>query len=295
MAIKTGNANHNKIIGMPLADTISGLGGNDLLYGLGGNDDLIGGTGLDTLFGGRGNDILRGGDGNDTLEGGRGNDILNGGNGAHDLVDFSHTPYAPASQGLDTETIVVRLADPGKVGTATGSAVTFGPVETDRLTGIEDVRADDGDSTVSGNRLANKLEGRGGADSLSGNAGNDTLIGGGDNDYLYGGVGADKFVYQHVFDASAFFSERFGIETIADFRVAQGDVLDLRGVDAISGTALNDAFTLGVMQAGFAGRLEITTVGSETHLRGDVDGDGGEDFAIDLLGIITFAPGSLLL
>ena len=62
----------------PIADSISGLGGNDRIEGLAGNDILSGGDGNDTLLGGVGDDTLYGDKGSNFLDGGEGNDILNG-------------------------------------------------------------------------------------------------------------------------------------------------------------------------------------------------------------------------
>jgi Ca2+-binding RTX toxin-like protein len=54
-------------------------------------------------------------------------------------------------------------------------------------------------------------------DLLFGNGGNDTLVGGGGDDTMRGGDGGDRFVLD-------------GDDVIADFSVAEGDVLDLQAV-----------------------------------------------------------------
>src|SRR5262249_6855300 len=72
----------DRAVGINLADTMSGGGGDDALFGERGNDTLDGGPGNDTLDGGFGSDLLTGGDGNDLLDGGAtGADTLDGGPG----------------------------------------------------------------------------------------------------------------------------------------------------------------------------------------------------------------------
>lgn len=62
----------------PLADGVTGQGGNDSLRGAEGNDGLCGGAGNDTLKGGKDNDKLVGGSGRDVCVGGPGRDTGTG-------------------------------------------------------------------------------------------------------------------------------------------------------------------------------------------------------------------------
>ncbi len=57
---------------------------------------------------------------------------------------------------------------------------------------IENLILGKGDDMVFGNRVANVIEGRGGADEITGKGGNDTLIGAGGKDILIGGPGDDR-------------------------------------------------------------------------------------------------------
>jgi Ca2+-binding RTX toxin-like protein len=65
------------------------------------------------------------------------------------------------------------------------------------------------------------LIGGAGSDNLVGGAGDDFLSGGFGSDYLSGGAGADTF----HFDTTALDGS---IDTIADFTLSQGDVIDIR-------------------------------------------------------------------
>jgi len=57
---------------------------------------------------------------------------------------------------------------------------------------IENATGGSGDDTITGNQVANVLQGGAGNDSLTGLGGNDTLQGNGGNDYLHGGSGSDS-------------------------------------------------------------------------------------------------------
>ena len=86
------------------------------------------------------------------------------------------------------------------------------------------------DNYIVGNRGNNTLSGGLGNDTLEGGAGNDNLQGGDGDDTLYGqdgtdtltgGDGADTF----VFEAASAYKAR---DTVSDFDIGEGDVLDLR-------------------------------------------------------------------
>jgi len=194
---------------------------------------------------------------------------------------------------------------------------------------------DDGGGTSSGHPGADTLNGGKGDDKLYGEQGNDLLIGHGDNDSLYGGagndrlygdndinspwggndlrdggsgvdlmwggLGADVFDYNHVSDSPA--SAR---DWIMDFSKAQGDKVDLSGIDAKSTNFfINDAFTF-IGSNGFsgvAGQLQFEQhhptsgplVLDTTTLSGDTNGDAVADFAVVCLGLIDFMSSDFML
>ncbi|MBD5804278.1 Serralysin C precursor [Azoarcus sp. Aa7] len=92
-------------------------------------------------------------------------------------------------------------------------------------TDIENVVCGDGSDSISGNTLANRLDGGGGNDTIYGLSGDDELLGGGGNDYLDGGtgidwatLGADLGSYAIIYDATTgiftFQSQSTGIDTV---------------------------------------------------------------------------------
>lgn len=124
---------------------------------------------------------------------------------------------------------------------------------------------------------------RGGADDevIQGGGGNDRLIGGGGPDILTGGAGADVFVYPSIGSSSA---SAAGRDQITDFSHAEGDRIDLKGIDANVLLRGNQAFSLG--GASFdnrPGELIQTVSGDGYLVQGDLNGDGRADFSLLVL------------
>jgi Ca2+-binding RTX toxin-like protein len=231
------------------AERVYGLAGDDDLFGYGGNDILFGDDGNDLLVGGTGDDRLAGGAGSDLLAGEEGDDTLNGGSG----YDYATYFYAAAGVRIDLSTGVALDGDGGR----------------DRLTQIEGVYGSD---------FADRITGNAGVNELFGNAGNDLLIGGGGQDLTVGGAGADRFLF-----ADGDFSANLGrADLIGDFSHADRDRIDLRGVDANTTTAGDDAFTFIGQSAftGVAGELRYTFADGETVLSADLNGDRVADLFI---------------
>ena len=85
-------------------------------------------------------------------------------------------------------------------------------------------------------------------------------------------------------------------DLIIDF--SQGtDRIDLAGIDAISGTGANDAFSF-IGAAAFshqAGQLRFDISGAQTSIFADVDGDGFADLQIVLQTPVTLAAADFVL
>ncbi len=110
-----------------------------------------------------------------------------------------------------------------------------------------------------------------GNDLLFGGAGNDMLTGGKGNDILSGGAGADTFVWK---------AGDIGQDVIKDFKLSEGDRLDLTDLlQGERGTTIDNY-------------LKITTVGGESTLQisteGKLNAAGGlanADVSIKLEGV----------
>lgn len=255
-----------------------------LLTGTAGNDVLQGQIQAETIFGRSGNDTLLGDGGDDTLLGGGGADRLDGGDGD------DTASYADASTAL--------LADLVDGGFNTGFAVGDTFVSIENLLGSaqdDDLRGDQAANGLSGGDGKDRLVGRGGDDTLDAGTGNDILIGNSGQDHLSGGAGSDRFVY---FDATD--SER-GVpfrDIISDFD-SNLDRIDLRGIDADPSTVGDDAFVFLGSSAftGAGGELRIGRSAPQnlTLVRVDRDGDGVDDFQIELTGLIDLDASNFLL
>lgn len=207
----TGNAASNTIEGGSGNDVFIGRGGVDLLDGNSGTDtadysaaaggvtanlaeqsasndgdgandflseieNLTGSAFSDSLTGDGFGNVLNGGSGDDVLAGRGGNDILRGGLGT-DTAD-----YSGAAAG-----VTLKLA--------LNSASNDGDGGTDSFNSIENITGSAFNDVISGNALANVINGGLGTDFLAGLGGNDTLIGGaGAANELIGGLGDDTYV-----------------------------------------------------------------------------------------------------
>ena len=184
----TGNGSDNVITGGSGDDTLAGLGGNDSLFGNDGSDTfnyVMQGGGADHVDGGGGSDTLNifGDAGNDTLnvvydgtaltvfEGGTTVGVENVNADVGDGTDELN--YADATVGVTVDLLA---------GTASGFA---------SISGFEDVRTGSGNDMITGNEVANFLEGGSGDDWLDGGAGIDRLD---------GGAGSDTFTVDSVDD-----------------------------------------------------------------------------------------------
>jgi Ca2+-binding RTX toxin-like protein len=135
---------------------------------------------------------------------------------------------------------------------------------------------DAGDDILDGGADNDQLFGGDGLDDLDGGSGLDRLTGGAGTDFLTGGLDNDAFIFKSVTD-SVKGSLR---DQILDFNHAEGDKIDVSGIDANSHLHGNQAFKF-VGSHGFthhAGELRY----SNHVLQGDVNGDGKVDFEIHI-------------
>lgn len=257
------------------------IGGRDTVvsqrtsYALGANvEDLVFGLGMVTGFGNSLDNYLLGNNGAiNYLQGGPGNDTMVGGDG--------NDTYYVESTG---DGVVETNADRSTGGRDTVvSSITYAlglNVEDLLLSGAASINA-------SGNALDNYIVGNDAANQLSGFDGADWLIGGLGRDTLVGGAGADRFDFNAVAE-SAVGANR---DVINDFSAAQGDKIDLSGIDANTLVASDQAFS-------YIGAAAFTSVAGQLRfsagiLAGDVDGNGVADFELQLVGASSLVAADL--
>ncbi|CAA2143672.1 calcium-binding protein [Methylobacterium bullatum] len=234
--------------------------GNDLDNRITGND------GDNRLSGGAGDDSLVGRDGDDTLLGGTGADAMIGGTGSDTYVidNAGDRVIEQPGEGFDT----IR---------STVSHTMEANTEKLVLSGTDDL-------TANGNEIRNQIYG---------NDGDNTIYGDDGRDLLFGRDGADTFVFKAVTDSDVAVSGR---DIIKDFDFAEGDRIDLSGIDANLGQAGDQGFQF-IGTDGFsgqAGELRTKFGGGNTLLQGDTNGDGAADFAVLLQGQQTLDNGSFV-
>ncbi|MEO7177522.1 MAG: M10 family metallopeptidase C-terminal domain-containing protein [Allosphingosinicella sp.] len=249
----TDNVENLTLTGLAVNGTGNAL--DNVLTGDALNNTLLGGAGDDSLYGMAGNDTLNGGIGADKMVGGTGNDFYFVDNAGDSVVELG-------GEGTDTvsSSISYTLGDNVENLILTGSAT---------------------DGT--GNALNNVLTGDALSNHLNGGAGDDRLIGGDGVDYLTGGAGNDIFVGEINATKVASKDGPISLDVVLDF--AKGDIIDLSGIDANTGIAGDQAFTL-VNSANpkNAGEISIQHFGNmnaaEAALGMDLDGvDGKSPFA----------------
>jgi Ca2+-binding RTX toxin-like protein len=171
-------------------DTILGGRGDDRI-------DAQGQVGGKALYGNFGNDTLTGGDGDDRLNGGLGDNHLRGAAGDDDLLGRTGRDVFHGDDGTDTVTYYyVELASQAVSVTLNGRSVSGAPGERDAIReDVENVVGTNFNDTLTGNDLANRMDGLAGDDTITGLAGIDSLIGGdGDDDFITGGDDDDDLI-----------------------------------------------------------------------------------------------------
>jgi Ca2+-binding RTX toxin-like protein len=245
------------LIGNGDANALAGLGGDDFLSGMGGRD------------------ALDGGHGNDFLVGGSGADVLNGGEG----FDWAGYAYSPAG-------VFVSLYD----GIATG-----GDAQGDTLGSIEAVEGSAHGDLLIGNEVANTffgydgadtIKGYGGADTIDGGAGRDVILGGLGIDTMWGSGGPDTFVWTSIDDTgeTAATADRVG-----DFGFAEGDRIDLAGIDADVYTAGDQAFRFigAAAFSGTPGEINYYQSGGHTYIQLQTGTSADVEGVIRVDGLVT--------
>jgi Ca2+-binding RTX toxin-like protein len=187
----------------------------------------------------------------------------------HTNISDLATPTVIAANDTTTPFVIAQNKNP-----TSGNDVITGKESNDKLLGLA------GNDT---------LDGASGDDVLNGGAGNDILIGGAGRDKLTGGVGADTFKF-----ASSNESTFWNMDTITDFKHAQGDKIDLSAIDSNANVAGDQAFKLvSAFLADATGQLYFDT---KTHiLYGSTDADSAPEFAITLNGVNTLLPTDFVL
>ncbi len=221
------------------------------------------------------------------------NALTGAGGGSTTLQEFSGTAGEANPEAATFDNDVIKISDIGFV------TLNSGQLDASLQFSLA-VQDADGDATATQVLDVGIVGGTtftGGADNeaIQGSAGNDTLNGGGGNDTLTGGLGKDTLTGgdgNDVYDFNAVAESPAGANRDVVSGFASGaDTIDLSGIDAISGNANpNDDFSYlgGAAFTNVAGQLRFD-VATQT-LQADVDGNGGADFEVQLVGVVAPPP-----
>ncbi|CAN5406471.1 hypothetical protein BH10PSE7_BH10PSE7_34100 [soil metagenome] len=168
------------IIGSSFADDLSGDNNGIRLNGLGGADTISGGTDNDGLLGGEGNDLMNGNLSNDTLLGEAGNDTLIGGSGMDWMSGNAGDDIMIVSDASDQ---VLEASGQGADSVFTGVTYTLAAGQSIEHFGTASIP---GTSSISltGNEVAQTIDGNSGNNILNGLGGSDTISPGGGSDQV---------------------------------------------------------------------------------------------------------------
>ena len=196
--------------------------------------------------------------------------------GGIDTLDFS---------GWNTDSVIDLTPGGGSDGGGQtyNVQIAFGTI-------IENAIGGGGNDVLNGNAAGNQLSGGGGNDRLQGGVGNDRVE---------GGAGVDIFVFGTAEDSHELAPRSDGRKLMPDLLgdfVSGTDRIDLSAIDAIAGTAGNDAFTfLGAGAfTGQAGQLRTFVAGNQVHIYGDTNGDMSADLHIIASGTQILAADFIL-
>jgi serralysin len=270
-------------------DVVSGGDGNDLFKVKTYQSVYNGDAGNDTFYSVGFKNTFNGGSGTDTINYSLQDSSSEKGLGIYVDLDggFAKAVSGRLEKLTSIENVVGTSYNDTLIGTVgnnllsggSGNDQLEGLAGNDRLyggNGVDIIYGDDGDDDLYGEASNDRLYGGNGNDDLVGGSGNDLLVGGAGNDFLVGGTGADTFRFTKTSDS------RVGSlrDVIDDFNPdSQGDVIDLRDIDANTGRSGNQAFEF-IGKASFSGTAgELRYSG--TVISGDINGDGRADFEIN--------------
>jgi Ca2+-binding RTX toxin-like protein len=267
--------------GSDYSELYHGRNGNDMLWGEGGDDTINGNDGFDWLNGGAGNDALYGGDDEDFLEGGGDDDYIDGGAGNDELYGDTGHDEVHGGSGHDF------IDDLHAVGES-GSDFFYGGSGNDTLNGrsnFDEIFGEAGNDNLLGGTGNDWLDGGTGPDVIRGQSGSDQIWGVEGADILIGGSGNDFFYINSAAHSAAGAANRDVIRAgdgASAFQAAgnaTGDLIVLSDIDANTATSVDNAFVFGGTGRG---RLSVVNSGTDTIVRGNIDGDPDFELQIEI-------------
>ena len=287
-AAQTGTPQPDVLMGTPGDDNIIAFAGDDVAMGHAGADAISAGDGSDFISGGAGRDVIFAGAGDDQVLAGADNDIVYGDAGADRIFGDQGNDLITAGAGDDTvfggagdDLIVAEAGDGNDVyfGDEGGGGAGIDTLDMSAATANITVNLGSGalsNGTVSSSQTGNDTIW--GIENVNTGSGNDTITASNAVNVINGGAGGDTFKFTTTTAANG--------DTIVTFE--PGDRIDLTAIDADTGTAGDQSFTLVNGAPTAAGQLGVTLEsradGDFTVIQGNIDGSADAEFTIEIAG-----------
>ncbi|HVL21058.1 MAG TPA: M10 family metallopeptidase, partial [Amaricoccus sp.] len=208
-----------------------------------------------------------------------------GGKDTYDLSAYGNDLCLDLRPGKGSVFADAQLADLGggpNGGHARASIFNALQYQGDARSLIENACGGRGDDSLMGNAANNRLVGGAGEDDLRGLAGRDVLV---------GGKGDDRFVFVKVSESRPGACDRLEADSRAiafdDPGSRDGDRIDLRGIDADTTRAGDQAFAFGAGHG--RGHLWLEETEKVTYVCGNVDGDAAAELQLAIVDGVTRA------
>ncbi|MCW9032619.1 MAG: VCBS domain-containing protein, partial [Rhodospirillales bacterium] len=306
----TGGAGDNVITTGQYNDYIDGGDGKDTIDAGGGDDSVLGGAGNDHITGGEGNDYIYAGEGDDVVDGGIGDDHIDAGTGGGDDTyiggdGVDTVEYDSTTEGIKVDLRAGIATDSDEAIAAAGEEGVANSIDTDTLSGIENVIGGSGDDTIIGDGNNNVLDGGAGDDTVifSGNFEDYTISANEDGTFtVLDNTGTDGMDTISNFETVQFADRSFSVDESGNFQPI-ADAAENSGEEDtdISGTLEAVDFEGGVTFALASdggptnGSVEIDEDGNYTYTPND-DYNGEDSFTYEVTdenGAITTATVTL--
>jgi Ca2+-binding RTX toxin-like protein len=314
------------LIGAGLTAALTGNAAANVITGHAGVDAINGGAGADTMTGAAGADRFVFSSAADIGNAVNARDIIRDFTSGTDKLDLSAVDGNRNQAGVQGFTYIgasafsnvagqLRLDQGVLFGDTNGDGVSDFQIQMDGVTSLTNadfIFATGGGGGGGGGALPPNpgtpgrtftatlaqpnITGTAGNDTMNGNLRANTITSRAGNDVMTGGGRGDTFVFSNLDvtnNANSSAATSLYTDTITDFSAAQGDIIDLRGIDANSAVAGDQAFTLlgAGQQFTAAGQARLVVNGANSTLELNTTGATGADFAINLTGV-TALPGA---
>lgn len=302
----------SSLLAVGLSAALNGNNAANVIKGHAGVDRINGGAGFDTMSGGAAADTFIFGSVGQIGNALGARDIITDFLSGTDQIDLSNVDGNTTLAGMQPFTYIagaafsnvagqLRLASEVLYGDTNGDSVSDFQIQLNGVTSLTNadfifgaLPANPGTAggTITATALQTNVVGTANNDTIIGNTISNNIYSYAGNDRMTGGTGADTFWFSNLDvtgNAGSSAAASMYTDLITDFNIAQGDRLNLSGIDANSGLVGDQAFTLLGAGAQFsaAGQARLIVTGPNSTLELNTTGAGAAEFSINLTGVTS--------